>query len=147
MKLRNGAMAGVLLAASLMAGASTAHADSVEIVTTGDIEIVDQGTTEDGGWVAFNGTGEVTIDDTAQAGARAVKTVGGGTWNYGATARTNGSKVCFSYYFHNGVAHGATATMGGTTDRPWTYAGAWANAYVTKHTTATCYTYWRTSNP
>ena len=144
---------GVVGALSL-SGVPQAHAEEADprVTITGDIQIVDQGETADGGWVAYTGTGSMTIDDTVPAedndgevSTRAVKTVsaGGGTWHYGSTVNGAGQKVCLSQYMHKRVAHGSTAEMAGSKDSAWQRAGTVAASSVAKYTTKTCIAHWR----
>lgn len=133
-----------IVASSLALGSSAlvAPAAAVTPAETGSITIVARGTTTDGGWVAFNGTGASRAGSTGVS-AYTVTSVGGGTWSYGATLNAAGQKVCYSQYKHNSTAHGSSVNMSNLSDSDYVAAGEVSYARVTKYTTSTCYAYWR----
>jgi len=136
--------------------ATETSADSTDgpiVTTTGDIQIVASGESEDGGWVAFDGIGTVTIDDSAGTSSssgsistQALTSVsaGGGTWIYGTTLDSSLAKHCISEYTHPSKRHGSTAIMNGLEAKDEVAKGVWSYANVGSHTTATCYAYYHT---
>lgn len=116
--------------------------------TSSTIKIVDSGTTANGGWVAYTGTGVITIDGTngTQKGdmsTQGVESVGGGTWSFGTSINWIGQKNCYSQYMHESVGHGSSVSMAGIGDSAWSKAGVVAASKVTALTLATCYANWR----
>jgi hypothetical protein len=139
------------VAASFLAVAPAHAAKPVPSEPEG-IRVIASGVTEDGGWVAYTGTGEVKIDGTKRITRKGIVpmaittvNVGGGVWSYGSTFNLIGQKVCTSQYQHYSRSHGATSSMNGMVDRSDRPAGTVAYTSVTGWTGATCYAYWRTS--
>lgn len=92
-------------------------------------------------------SGYVEFDTNDQPGIAPLATVnvGGGTWTYGSTYTSDGSKICYSRYIHNTKTHKATATMNGTTRTSTAGPGRWANAEVVGGVlSGWCNTYWST---
>lgn len=139
------------VAASFLAVAPAHAAKPVPAEPEG-IRVIASGVTESGGWVAYTGTGEVTIDGTRRTIRKGVSPqiittvgVGGGVWTYGSTYNLIGQKVCTSQYQHFSRAHGATSIMNGMVDRRDQPAKTVAYTRVAGWTGATCYAYWRTN--
>jgi lactococcin 972 family bacteriocin len=68
--------------------------------------------------------------------------VGGGTWNYGSSVDSSGTKHCWSHYVHPTKTHSATAIMGSQNHKVRKTPKIWANADIYGGTGNTCYAYW-----
>jgi lactococcin 972 family bacteriocin len=71
--------------------------------------------------------------------------VGGGTWNYGSSVDSSGTKHCWSHYDHPTKTHSATAIMGSQNVKVRKTPKIWANADIYAGTGNTCYAYWSNS--
>lgn len=77
--------------------------------------------------------------------ANTVVNIGGGTWNYGWSVDSTGTKHCWSHYVHPTKTHSATAILGSQSDKETKSPKIWAKADVYGSIGNTCYTYWSTS--
>lgn len=139
---------GLIMGTAPVAKAETSEGGA-KITSTGDIQVVDSGTTPTGGWVEFTGIGEVTIEDASPENSGGISTyglttskVGGGTWTYGSSIRVTGQKVCFSQYYNGSRRHSATVSMGGKSDSEARPAGETAEGRLAQYTTSTCRAWW-----
>lgn len=125
----------------------------VVVSKTGNISIVAEDKTDDGGWVEFEGTGQVAVrvsvnpspdpgDSITTQGFHAEKKEGG-YWYYGSGVMVTGQKTCVSQYSHPSRGHGASVKMAGLSDSQWANAGFLAAARVAAHTKDTCRAYYR----
>jgi hypothetical protein len=123
------------------------------VQSKGTIEILASQETDNGGWVAFTGTGFVEVRGDRGAGVKkgslrtsASVSAGGGVWQYFSYFNPDTKqKECHSDYHHNIVQHGSTAKMNGYSTRDIAEAAQWSNAMENGFTTATCYAYWHKS--
>lgn len=104
--------------------------------------------TIDSGQAIAPDNSNITVGEEANTGADitplAVKSVGGGTWNYGSRLGLVPPKTCWSNYKHNTKYHSSTAILASSNVTGYANARSWSYAKTGAGAAYTCYTYWNT---
>lgn len=130
--------------AAIPASAAPASAPvTLKTVQVDRIVVLEEHETANGGYVKFK-VERATVPAHSTAAAvkpMTIKSVGGGTWDYGPAA-TGSGKACHSYYNHPSVSHGSTVKLGSKSDSDSAGAGSTSFAYVKGSFGATCQAFW-----
>lgn len=137
--------AAVLTCAAAVAAvpAVAAPPASVQTVQVDRIVVLSESETANSGYVVFRVERATVAAKSPEASVqpRTVKSVGGGTWDYGSAGTLNG-KACHSYYQHPSVPHSSSVSLGSKSDVGYAGPGSTSFAYVKGSYLSTCYAYW-----